>query len=243
MHNDSVDSSRIVIFAENLRYVYPDGTVGIDNASLFIEEGEKVALIGPNGCGKSTLLMLFAGLLRPTSGTLKIFGRNVSKENYEFFRKNTGILFQNPDDFLFNPTVLDELLYTPINMGMSYEEAMSLAIRYAKEFEIEHILEKQPFRLSGGEKKRVALACVLMLRPKLLLLDEPMNNIDGKTKRKIIDVLKTYENTLVVSTHETHYLDDIVNKVIVFSEEKKVLRIGGRELLQDEDTLLRAGVL
>lgn len=238
-----MDSNEIVIFAKDLRYVYPDGTVGIDNASLIIKEREKVALIGPNGCGKSTLLLLFAGLLKPTSGVLKIFGRDVSKDNYGFFRENIGILFQNPDDFLFNPTVLDELMYTPINIGMSYEETMSLVAKYAKEFEIEHILRKPPFRLSGGEKKRVALACVLMLKPRLLLLDEPMSNVDGKTKRKIMDILMNYDGTLVISTHELDYIENIVNKVVVLSEDKKVLCVGEREILQNKDLLRNVGVL
>ncbi len=232
-----------IIEASNLEYVYPDKTLGIKNFSLNIEESERVVLLGSNGCGKSTLLKLFAGLIKPMSGSIKIFEKDVIRENYLYFRKNIGFLFQNPDDFLFNPTVEDELLYTPMQLGFSEVEAKNLIAENANYFGIEKLYEKPPFRLSGGEKKRVALACVLQLNPKLLILDEPTSNIDGKTRNKIIEFLKEYKGTMILSTHEIDFVKKISNKVVLLSPDKEILKLGGIELLEDIEYLEAAEIL
>lgn len=231
------------ITAKNATYVYPDGTVGIVDATLKIESGEKVALLGANGSGKSTLLLLFSGLVKPKSGYIEIFGKKVDKSNWKFFRRNVGILFQNPDDFLFNSTVREELLYTPAQLDLPEEEAIRLADQYAKTFGIEKLLDKPPFRLSGGEKKKVALACVLMMKPKLLLLDEPTANVDGKTRRKIVDVINNLDTTLVIATHELDIVPKVANKVVILGLNKRILSVGGLELLENEDLLEQAGVI
>ena len=131
-----MDDNLNIIEATNIEYAYPDKTIGIRNFSLNIEESERVVLLGSNGCGKSTLLKIFAGLIKPTSGNIKIFEKDITKDNYLFFRKNIGFLFQNPDDFLFNPTVEDELLYTPIQLGISNKEAKTLISENANYFGI-----------------------------------------------------------------------------------------------------------
>lgn len=226
-----------VIYAEHVTYIYPDGTVGIEDVNLEILHRNKVAVIGPNGSGKSTLLMLFAGLLKPTSGKMKIFGMDLKDKNLNSLRKRIGIVFQNPDDFLFNPTVIDELLYTPTNLGIDIDRAKNLAMKFSDIFEIKHILNKPPFRLSGGEKKRVMLACVLMLNPQLLLLDEPFTNVDKKTRDKIIKIVENYDGTVVISTHETEYIKKIVEKVIVLSEDKRVRAYGDISLLDEIEEL------
>jgi cobalt/nickel transport system ATP-binding protein len=238
-----MDDNLRIIEATNLEYVYPDKTIGIKNFSLNIGEFERVVLLGSNGSGKSTLLKIFAGLVKPMSGNIKIFEKNVVKENYLYFRKNIGFLFQNPDDFLFNPTVEDELLYTPMQLEFDIQDAKNLIAENAKYFGIEKLYEKPPFRLSGGEKKRVALACVLQLNPKLLILDEPTSNIDGKTRKKIIDFLKEYKGTMVLSTHEIDFVKKISNKVVLLSPEKEILKIGGIELLEDSKYLETAEIL
>jgi cobalt/nickel transport system ATP-binding protein len=232
-----------IIEASHLDYFYPDKTLGIKDFSVNIYESERVVLLGSNGCGKSTLLKIFAGLVKPTSGNIKIFEKKVIRDNYLYFRKNIGFLFQNPDDFLFNPTVEDELLYTPMQLGFSINEAKNLISDNAKYFGIEKLYEKPPFRLSGGEKKRVALACVLQLNPKLLILDEPTSNIDGKTRKKIIDFLREYKGTMIVSTHEIDFVKKISNKVILLSPGKEILKVGGIELLEDVKYLESAEIL
>jgi cobalt/nickel transport system ATP-binding protein len=238
-----VDDNLNIIEATNIEYSYPDKTMGIKNFSLNIEESERVVLLGSNGCGKSTLLKIFAGLIKPTSGNIKIFEKNITKDNYLFFRKNIGFLFQNPDDFLFNPTVEDELLYTPMQLGISNKEAKTLISENANYFGIKKLYEKPPFRLSGGEKKRVALACVLQLNPKLLILDEPTSNIDGKTRKRILEFLDQYKGTMIVSTHEIDFVKKISNKIVLLSPKKEVLRVGGIELLEDTKYLEAAEII
>ena len=238
-----MDDNLKIIEAKNIEYAYPDKTMGIKNFTLNIEEYERVVLLGSNGCGKSTLLKIFAGLIKPTSGNIKIFEKDITKGNYLYFRKNIGFLFQNPDDFLFNPTVEDELLYTPMQLGISNKEAKALISKNANYFGIKKLYEKPPFRLSGGEKKRVALACVLQLNPKLLILDEPTSNIDGKTRKRILEFLDEYKGTMIVSTHEIDFVKKISNKVVLLSPKKDVLKVGGIELLEDTKYLEIAEII
>ena len=228
--------------AVNVTYVYPDGTVGIRNVNLSVENGEKVAIVGANGSGKSTLIHVLSGLLKPTKGVVRILGVEVDG-NFEAIRKNIGVVFQNPDDFLFNPTVRDELLYAPAQLEIPYEKALKIMNDYAKIFEIDHILDKPPFRLSGGEKKRVVIACVMMLKPKILFMDEPTANVDGRTRRKIIKFAKDYEGTLIIATHDLSMIPDVAEKVVVLNLNKEVEEIGGVELLEDYDLLERCGVI
>ncbi len=235
----------MVVFAlkaENVSYVYPDKTVGVRNVSLSLKVGERVAIIGANGCGKSTLINVLSGILKPTSGVVKIFGVKAD-ENFEFVRRNVGVVFQNPDDFLFNPTVRDELLYTPAQLDIPYEEALRMAEEFARLFGIEHVLEKPPFRLSGGEKKRVVLACVTMLKPKILLMDEPTANVDGRTRRRILEFVRDYDGTVLVATHELDIVPKFAEKVVVMNMEKSVEKVGGLELLEDEKLLESCGII
>jgi len=233
----------MALIAKDASYTYPDGTVGLSNATIEIEKGERIALVGSNGSGKSTLLLLFSGLIKPESGSIEILGKKIDKSNSKFFRRNIGILFQNPDDFLFNPTVKDELLYTPAQLEIDEDEAIDIAERYASIFGIEKFFEKPPFRLSGGEKKKVALACVLMMEPKILLLDEPTANIDGKTRRKIIEMIEDIKTTLVIATHELDFIDKLADRVVILGMEKKIIADGGLELLDDNKLLEEAGII
>jgi len=232
----------IAVEAVNVSYVYPDGTVGVKNINLRIAEGERVAIIGANGSGKTTLITLLSGLIKPTEGVVRILGVEVDG-NLEYIRRNVGVVFQNPDDFLFNPTVRDELLYTPAQLDMPYNEALKLAEEFARLFEIEKILDKPPFRLSGGEKKRVELACVMMLKPKILFLDEPTANVDGKTKRKIVDFAKDYNGTLIVATHDLDLIPKLAEKIVVLNTDKEIEVVGGLEILDNKHLLERCGII
>jgi len=229
------------IEAKNVSFIYPDGTVGIQNINLHIKEGQKVALVGANGSGKTTLLMVLAGLLKPTKGTVKILGREVNG-NIEFVRKNVGVAFQNPDDFLFNPTVKEELLYTPAQLDIPYEKALELAKDFSQLFGIEQLWDKPPFRLSGGEKKRVELACIMMLKPRILLLDEPTANIDGRTKRKILDFLKTFDGTLLIATHDLEIIPQLADKIVILNSKRSIETVGGLELLNNKRLLEEVGI-
>jgi len=232
----------IAVEAVNVSYVYPDGTIGVKNINLRIAEGERVAIIGANGSGKTTLITLLSGLIKPTKGVVRILGVEVDG-NLEYIRRNVGVVFQNPDDFLFNPTVRDELLYTPAQLDMPYNEALKLAEEFARLFEIEKILDKPPFRLSGGEKKRVELACVMMLKPKILFLDEPTANVDGKTKKKIVDFAKDYNGTLIVATHDLDLIPKLAEKIVVLNTDKEIEVVGGLEILDNKHLLERCGII
>ena len=232
-----------VIEAENVSYDYPDGSVGVRDVTLEILEGERIGLIGANGSGKSTLILLLAGLLKPTKGNLRIFGKEVDKKNVEEIRRRIGVVFQNPDDFLFNPTVRDELLYVPRQLEWSDEEMEKAVKYYAEIFRIEHALDKPPFRLSGGEKKKVEIASVLVYRPEVLLLDEPTAYVDGKTRRLILKILDDFEGTLIIATHELDVAEKLADKFILLNLDHRIEAVGGKEILKNEELLERAGVI
>ncbi len=232
-----------VIEAENVSYDYPDGSVGVRDVSIEISEGERIGLIGANGSGKSTLILLLAGLVRPKEGRIRIFGKTPDKKNIEEIRRRVGVVFQNPDDFLFNPSVRDELLYVPRQLEWSDEEMERAVNRFAGIFGITHVLEKPPFRLSGGEKKKVEIASVLIYSPEVLFLDEPTAYVDGKTKRQIMKILESYKGTLVIATHELDVAARLVDRFVLLNLEHRVEAAGGKEVLEDTELLERAGVI
>ncbi|AIG98841.1 ABC-type cobalt transport system, ATPase component [Archaeoglobus fulgidus DSM 8774] len=232
-----------VIEADSVSYDYPDGSAGVREVSLEIFEGDRVGLIGANGSGKSTLILLLAGLLRPTKGKIRIFGREIDKKNVEEIRRKIGVVFQNPDDFLFNPTVRDELLYVPRQLEWSEEEMENAVKEYAEMFGITHLLNKPPFSLSGGEKKKVEIASVLIYKPEVLLLDEPTAYVDGKTKRLILKILEDFKGTLVIATHELDVAEKLADKFVLLNLEHRIEAAGGKEILKNEELLEKAGVI
>lgn len=211
-----------LISARDLGYVYPDGSLGVRDVSIDIFAGERVGIIGPNGSGKSTLIFLLSGLLKPTRGEVRIFGIKPDKKNIESIRRKIGVVFQNPDDFLFNPTVKDELLYVPRQLEMSEEEMRALLFEYSKTFNLEGVLQKPPFRLSGGEKKKVEIASVLIYKPEVIFLDEPTANVDGKTRRIVAEMMKKYEGTIIITSHELEIIKELCNRIVLMSKGKIV---------------------
>lgn len=232
-----------VLEAENVSYRYPDGSTGVNEVSLAISRGDRVGLVGANGSGKSTLILLLAGLIKPTEGRIKIFGKEPDKKNIEEIRRKLGVVFQNPDDFLFNPTVRDELLYVPRQLEWSEEEMERIAKKYAEIFRIDGIMDKPPFRLSGGEKKKVEIASVLIYQPEILLLDEPTAYVDGKARRQIMEILENFDGTVVIATHELDVAEKLVDRVVLLNLDHKIEATGGKELLNDVEVLEKAGVL
>ncbi len=232
-----------VIEARDVSYVYPDGSIGVEDVTLNVESGERIVLLGANGSGKSTLIFLLAGLLQPSKGEVKIFGMKPEKRNLEEIRRRIGVVFQNPDDFLFNPTVRDELAYVPRQLGWSEAEILKSIEEYSELFGIQNLLNKPPFRLSGGEKKKVEIASVLIYEPEVLLLDEPTANVDGKTRRLIIEMLQRYEGTLIIATHEVDLAKRLAERVVVLNLNHRVEVNGEKDILEDVELLERVGVL
>ncbi|MEM0503282.1 MAG: ABC transporter ATP-binding protein [Archaeoglobaceae archaeon] len=188
------------VVARNVSYRYPDGSLGVENVDLAIAKGERVAIVGENGSGKSTLIFLLSGLLKPSKGEVKVLG--FSNKEIEEIRRRVGVIFQNPDDFLFNPTVRDELLYVPRQLKMSEKEMERIIRDFSEIFGLKDVLHKPPFRLSGGEKKKVEIASVLAYKPEIIFLDEPTANVDAKTRKVIKEIIRGYEGTVIVATHE-----------------------------------------
>ncbi len=226
----------------DISYTYPDGTKGFERLTVHIWRGEKIALIGPNGCGKSTLMMVLAGLLKPDTGKVLIDGKDVF-QNAEKIRRMTGFVFQDPDVFLFNPSVEDELRYSLNQLDISAESIDELIIKFSEIFELNSILSKPPFRLSGGEKKRVEIASVLIYNPDILFLDEPTANVDGKTRRKILEIFDSYSGTLILSTHEIDIAKKISDRIIIMNHEKKIVYNGGKEILREKSFLEEVGII
>ncbi len=211
-----------LISARNVSYAYPDGSMALRDVSIEIYRNDRVGIIGPNGSGKSTLIFLLSGLLRPTKGEVRIFGMLPDKKNVESIRRRIGVVFQNPDDFLFNPTVKDELLYVPKQLEMDEEQMLRLLSEYAKKFDLEEILQKPPFRLSGGEKKKVEIASVLVYSPEVIFLDEPTANVDGKTKRIVAEMMRNYSGTVVIASHEMELIWELCSRVVLMSKGRIV---------------------
>jgi cobalt/nickel transport system ATP-binding protein len=198
---DSSELSRMVIQMVDLSCRYHDGTEALRGINLDIREGEAFALIGPNGAGKSTLLLCLAGLLHFT-GKLKIRGQEWIPQSARALRKGIGLVFQDPDDQLFMPTIEEDVAFGPTNLGLSGEE-MQASVREA--LEQVHLWDKRlkaPHHMSYGEKRRAALATALAMRPQILLLDEPTSNLDPATRREFIQYLESLDITRVIATHD-----------------------------------------
>ena len=224
-----------------LSYTYPDGTKALENINFTVEKGEKIAILGPNGAGKSTLLHHFNGLLMPTSGKIYVLGREVSKANIDYVRQKVGLVFQNPDDQLFAPTVIQDVAFGPRNMGLSVKE-IEERVEWALEvMELKGIEDKPPQKLSQGQKKRVAIAGVLAMKPEIIALDEPTANLDPKAVNKILELLLKLNQelgiTLIVATHDVDFVPLCSDKIYILSNGKTVSEGPLKEVFSNTETL------
>lgn len=235
---------------ENLTFRY-SSVVALDNVSLVIEEGKRVALLGANGSGKSTLLRMLDGLCFPDSGTISFRGENIdplSLEDDKFalaFRRRVGLVFQNPDVQLFNPTVFDEVAFGPLQMRWSKDEIRERVEAILDTMEIRHLKDRPPHRLSGGEKKRVAIASVLVLDPEVLLLDEPTAALDPRSQSQIIDLLIGWgdgKKTVITATHDLGLVEDIADDCFLL-QSGKVIAHGAPAGILANEALLRGSNL
>jgi cobalt/nickel transport system ATP-binding protein len=221
-----------------ISYEYEDGILAIDNLDMEIPEGECVAILGPNGAGKSTLLKIMAGLLTPTKGKVSIFGKDVTKKNASH---QVGIVFQDPDDQIFMPRVWDDIAFGPINLGLGKEEVERRVEKAMQVSGIEGFDDRVPHHLSYGEKKRVAMAGILAMEPKILLLDEPTANLDPEGRAAIMTFIKGLGCTVVLATHDIEAVAAMADRIIVL--DGKVLAQGDtREILANRPLLESAGL-
>ncbi len=234
-----------VVTVEDAKFSYPAGVSALKGVSFEIKQGERVAILGPNGSGKSTLILLIAGLLTPSKGQIKVFGQLTSSKGFPKLRSRIGIVFQDPDDQLFTPSVKEDIEYGPKNLGLSPEVISQRCEHILEDIGIGHLKDRPPHRLSFGEKKKVSLATALILRPELLILDEPTANLDLLSRRALIDMLNELNaegTTIIVSTHDVEALPELADRIIVVSHG---LLLGGGEMhkvLQDVALLESAGL-
>lgn len=242
-----------ILCLKNVHYRYNETIDALNDISLEIRKGERFAIIGANGTGKTTLLQILNGLIFPSSGTFLFKGNVISKETLKdrgflkFFRERVGYVFQDSDVQLFCPTVLDELLYGPLQLELDRAEAMERAFEIMKMLSIEHLRERPTYMLSGGEKKKVAIGSVLTMNPEVLLLDEPTNGLDPKTQCFLVELMLALNEagkTLVIATHDLSLVDELQTTVGILSEEHRIEKTGSTmEILKDEELLLRVNLI
>jgi cobalt/nickel transport system ATP-binding protein len=229
-----------------------EGISAIRHLSLQVGRGERVVLLGANGSGKSTLLRILDGLYFPAAGSVKFQGEPVTQENLQQngyalrFRRQVALVFQNPDVQLFNPTVFDEVAYGPLQLRWKKEELIRRVEETLTFMGIAHLKHRPPYRLSGGEKKRVALASVLVLDPEVLLLDEPTATLDPKSQSQVVELIQQWKGTtktVVTATHQLEIVEDIADRVLVLEAGAVIAAGTPSEILSDENLLLRANLV
>ena len=229
-----------MIELKNISFEYEDN-LALDNINLKINEKEKVALLGCNGSGKSTLLRIIAALYFPKKGEYFFENQKVKKSTKEL-RKKIGILFQNPDSMIFNPSVYDEIAFSLKEFG--FDDIETKVLEIAKKFNIEKLLKKSPINLSGGEKQKIMLASILIYNPKLLLLDEPTSAMDPRTTGWFIDLIYELDITTVIATHDLSVAYETCDRAIVMNEEHKIIYDGDiEELMKNKDILIEANLI
>lgn len=228
------------IIIENLTYTYPDGTKALNNINLSIEANERVALIGANGSGKSTLQLHLNGIILPESGTIKVGKWLVNVDNLSHIRNFVGLVFQNPDNQLFMPTVWDDVAFGPKNRGWRDEE---LAQKVKEAMMMVDIDPKQygarnTENLSGGEKKRIAIAGVLAMEPQVLVLDEPSAQLDPRSRRQLIELLQNLSLTQLIATHDLDLALELCSRTVVLSKGQIVYDGQTEKIMSNPDFLL-----
>jgi cobalt/nickel transport system ATP-binding protein len=220
--------------------------------SLAITHGQSVAVVGANGSGKSTLLRLFDALCFPSSGSVSFCGdaltpERLNDDSFAFsFRRRVALVFQNPDVQLFNPTVFDEVAFGPLQMGWSSAEVLARVNTTLDVMGIAHLRDRAPYRLSGGEKKRVALASVIVLDPEVLLLDEPTSMLDPRSQSQLIDLIQNWKGTsktVITATHQLEIVEDIAERVVVLEQGSVTASGWPQEILSNGELLLRANLV
>lgn len=252
MQNKECDyMCKSIIELKDLDFSYKEGEA-LKNINASIKEGEAIALIGPNGSGKSTFLKLLCGIIFPKSGNYYFDKEEITAKKLEdnsfskFFHKRIGFVFQNSDAQLFCSNVYEEIAFGPRQMGLSEEEADRRVNDCLQLLNINGIKHRTPYTLSGGEKRRVAIASVLSMNPEVIILDEPMNDIDPRGKkflRELFIKLNKSGKTIICSTHDFEYVEGIFKRCLVFSEDHTIIRDGSfEEIINDNEFLVKNNI-
>jgi cobalt/nickel transport system ATP-binding protein len=229
--------SHHIVELRDLRYAYPDGTEALAGVSFRILHGESVALVGANGAGKSTVLLHLNGCLTAASGEVRIGDYPLTPGTLDEIRRTVGMVFQNPDDQLFMPTVHDDVAFGPLNLGLPPEEVEARVRAALGTVDCQALGTRPPYRLSGGEKRAVAIATVLAMSPSILVLDEPTSNLDPRARRHLIDLLKTFKHTKIIASHDLDMVLSLCERTIVLHRGRIMADGPTREIFCNDSLL------
>jgi cobalt/nickel transport system ATP-binding protein len=221
-----------MISARGLRFRYPNGVTGLDGVDLEVADGERVAVLGPNGAGKTTLMLHLNGLLQG-EGELDVDGIGDVRE----LRAAVGLVFQDPDDQLFMPTVAEDVAFGPLNLGVPHGEVRGRVAAALAAVRMEHVVDRAPHQLSLGQRRRVAIATVLAMQPRLLVLDEPSANLDPRARRELLEVLDRIDRTMLVVTHDLPFAAQLCERAVLLSGGRVVADAPTAEILEDDPLL------
>ena len=216
-----MNSKTPIINLQNISFSYPGGKTVLDQLDFKFYRGDRIGLIAPNGRGKTTFFYLIMGLNKPTSGHLELFGKTVSNtKDFAEARRRIGLLFQDPDDQLFSPTVIEDVAFGPLNLGKSKADALGIARQTLASLGLEGFEDRITFKLSGGEKRLVSLATVLAMEPEVLLLDEPLNALDADTGPKVAEIISNLEQSYIIISHDIDFSLYATNKICTITHGK-----------------------
>jgi cobalt/nickel transport system ATP-binding protein len=234
----SLDGRRAVLEVKDLSFSYPDGHPALRDVSLAIAYGEKVALVGPNGAGKSTLMLHLNGILEG-KGAIHVAGMAANRSNLPLIRARVGLVFQNPDDQLFSPTVFEDVAFGPLHMGLPEDEVRARVAQALEQVRMTHYAHRLSHHLSVGEKKRIAIATVLAMGPEILVFDEPSAGLDPRGRRLLINLLRELPLTMLVSTHDMLMVRELFSRMIIM-DEGQIVADGPTDRLMEDGALLEA---
>lgn len=246
-------AAETLMVCRGVSYAYLERFTALDNVSFTVSRGEKIALLGANGCGKSTLLKILDGLIFPDAGAFEAFGQPVTEDNLEDeqfsmgFRSRVGFIFQNSDAQVFSPTVREEVAFGPLQMGWPAKKVERRMADVMGMLGIQDLADRAPFQLSGGQKKKVAIASVLVMNPDVLLFDEPTAALDPRTQQWLIELIVELNGagkTIVMATHDLDVLDVVADRCLVFSEEHRIVAEGSpNHILARRELLLGVNLI
>ncbi len=228
-----------VLDVRRLVHAYPDGHQALYGVDLHVHPGERVALLGPNGAGKTTLLLHLNGLLTPGGGSVHVSGMAVEKANLSEIRRRVGLVFQDPDDQLFSPTVRDDVAFGPRNLGLRGDDLEERVVEALDAVGMGDFAARPPHHLSFGQRRRVALATVLAMRPEILVLDEPSSNLDPFSRHELADILRSLDVTLMMVTHDLPYALELCERSMILSDGVIVADAPTREVLGDAELMAK----
>ncbi|PLX70281.1 MAG: cobalt ABC transporter ATP-binding protein [Denitrovibrio sp.] len=234
--------SHHIVEAKGLSYNYPDGYKALSGITFKIHHGESVALVGENGAGKSTLLLHLNGYLTASEGEVRIGDLPVAKGTLVNIRKAVGMLFQNSDDQLFLPSVYDDVAFGPLNLGIPSSEAEIVVNKSLEKVGATYLKDRMTHKLSAGEKRSVALAGVLAMSPDILVMDEPSSSLDPRARRRLIELLKTFNHTKIIATHDLDMASELCSRIIVMHKGEIAADDTPEKIFNDEKLLLETGL-